>query len=291
MKFPRRKSWLYLFAILFISWIGIGYIFSRMVTGGRPSAYPLIASIDTFKVTQLSIKTADSLTINAWIAGDNKKEVVILMAGIGANSSYMTERAALYLREGYSVLLPDFRATGKSEGDVISFGWNEKLDLIACYRWLQAQGYSIIAAHGCSLGAAAIAYSFDSIAAYSFVVMESSYDNIDHAFAHRTFDSGFNRVLFWPAYFFTELKIDAETEQLSPLDRMHLYKGPVLYLSGDKEEQIPIEEMRQIFAAIGSPDKTLHIFKGAAHQDFLHYDTATYSKVLSVFLQSHSTRL
>jgi alpha-beta hydrolase superfamily lysophospholipase len=72
---------------------------------------------------------------------------------------------------------------------------------------------------------------------------------------------------------------------------MHLYKGPVLYLSGDKEKQIPIEEMQHIFAAIGSADKTLHVFKGAAHQDFFKYDASAFSKVLSVFLQSKLSRL
>ncbi|MDQ3111557.1 MAG: hypothetical protein M3R17_16845 [Bacteroidota bacterium] len=291
MKFPRPKFWLYFIAILLLCWIGVGYLFSNQVTGARPSEYPVITNIDTFKVRQVSLKSGDSLKINVWIAGNNKKGIVILMPGIGANSSFMTERASLYLKEGFSVLLPDFRATGRSEGDVISFGWNEKLDLIACYRWLQSQGYSSIAAHGCSLGAAAIAYSLDSITDYSFVVMESSYDNIDHAFTHRTFDSGFNHFLFWPAYFFTEIKIGAKTEQLSPLDRMHLYKGPVLYLSGDKEKQIPVEEMQNIFAAIGSANKTLHIFKGAAHEDFFHYDTRSYSEVLSVFLHSNPAQL
>jgi hypothetical protein len=40
-------------------------------------------------------------------------------------------------------------------------------------------------AHGHSLGAATIAYSFKDFKDYSFVVLESCYDNIDHAFEHR----------------------------------------------------------------------------------------------------------
>lgn len=291
MKFPRRKFWIYAAIFLFIGWIGIGYIFSMVVTAAKPSAYAAITVIDTFKVSRVDVRSSDGLKINAWLAGNNKNNIVILMPGIGSNSSFMTERAAIYLREGFSVLLPDLRATGKSEGDVISFGWNERLDLIACYNYLEATGYSTIAAHGCSLGAATIAYSLDSISNFSFVVMESSYDNIDHAFAHRTFDSGFNRFLFWPAYFFTELKIDAETEQLSPLSRMHLYKGPALYLSGDKEKQITTEEMQNIYSAIGSTNKSLHIFKGAAHEDFLHYDAGAYTEVLSGFLKSQAPNL
>lgn len=286
MKFHRRKFWIYTLVFGLISWIGLGYIFSIKVTGARPSDYPAIISIDTFSVSQITIKSSDSLQLNAWLAGNNTNAIVILMPGIGANSSMMTERAAIYLHEGFSVLLPDFRATGKSEGKVISFGWNEKLDLIACYQWLKMKGYSTIAVHGCSLGAATIAYSFDSISDYSFVVLESSYDNIDHAFANRIFDSGFNRALFWPAYFFTERKINAEMDQLSPISRMHLYNGPVLYLSGDKEKQIPVKEMHNIFAAIGSANKSLHIFKGAAHEDFLHFDVAAYKNVLSGFLKS-----
>ncbi len=289
MKFPRRKFWIYTIIVFFISWIGLGYYFSIQVTGARPSDYPAILSIDSFSVTQVNIKSSDNLKLNAWLSGINKNEIVILMPGIGANSSMMTERAVLYLHEGFSVLLPDFRATGKSEGDVISFGWNERLDLIAWYNWLKSKGYTAIAVHGCSLGAATIAYSFDSITDYSFVIMESSYDNIDHAFAHRIFDSGFNRALFWPAYFFTEQKINANMNQLSPVDRMHLYKGPVLYLSGDKEKQIPLEEMQKIFTAIGSANKSLHIFNGAAHEDFFNYDADEYKSVLSGFLKSQAT--
>lgn len=286
MKMPRRKTWIYILSFLFLGWIGIGYVFSLIVTDAKPSDYAVISTIDSFPVSQISLKSSDSLELNAWLSGNNKKDIVILMPGIGANSSFMTDRAAIYLKNGFSVLLPDFRATGKSEGDVISFGWNERLDLVACYKWLRAQGYENIAAHGCSLGAAAIAYSLDSVPDFSFVVMESSYDNIDHAFAHRTFDSGFNRVLFWPAYFFTELKIGADTKQLSPLNYVPRYKGPMLYMAGDREKQIRTEEMQNIFAAIGSVKKSLHIFKGAQHEDFLRYDAKAYNEVLSVFLHS-----
>ncbi|CAN5177294.1 alpha/beta hydrolase [soil metagenome] len=286
MKKTLRKFRIYHLVILLLVWILIGYVFSNAVTSAKQSGYSALLQIETFPVNQLKLKSSDGVNINAWLAGTNKKDVVILLAGIGANSSFMTDRAALYLKKGFSVLLPDLRATGKSEGKYISFGWNERLDLISCYRWLHENGYENIAAHGCSLGAATIAYSFDSIHDYSFVVMESSYDNIDHAFAHRTFDSGFNRFLFWPAYFFTEQKINVAADLLSPENRMHLYKGPVLYLSGDKEKQIRPQEMWNIFRSSGSLRKFLHIFKGAEHEDFLIYNAPVYRSILSSFLFS-----
>lgn len=283
MKISRKKIFITAF-VLFIIWLSVGYIFSNLVTAAKQKNYRDPAVIGSFPVSQITIKTTDGISIHAWLAGNNKESIVILLAGIGGNSSQMTERAALYLKKGYSVLLPDLRGTGKSGGEHISFGWNEKNDLIACYKWLKTQGYENVAAHGCSLGAATIAYSLDSITGYSFLVLESSYDNIDHALAHRTFDSGFNRVLFWPAYFFTEMKINADVDQLSPESRVSKYRGRVLYLSGDREKQIRLKEMWNIYKAIGSAKKSLHIFKGAEHVDFLQYDPSSYASVLNLFL-------
>ena len=283
MKISRKKI-LLAAIVLFITWISAGYIFSNLVTAAKQKNYNDIRLIGSFPATQITIKTQDGISLNAWLAGNNKKSIVILLAGIGGNSSQMTGRAEIYLNNGYSVLLPDLRGTGKSGGDRISFGWNEKNDLVACYKWLKARHYENIAAHGCSLGAATIAYSLDSIRGYNFLVLESSYDNIDHAFAHRTFDSGFNRLLFWPAYFFTEMKINADVDQLSPESRVSEYKGRVLYFSGDREKQIRLKEMWNIYKAIGSEKKSLHIFKGAEHVDFLQYDPAGYKSLLTTFL-------
>ena len=49
----------------------------------------------------------------------------------------MVDRA-LFLRDaGYSVLLIDFQATGESPGDVITFGWRERLDVLAAVDFLR----------------------------------------------------------------------------------------------------------------------------------------------------------
>ena len=286
MNSPKIRKWLILLSIFFLIWIGLGYLFASLVTENRQKKYPPITSIGNFPAEQIQLTSSDGIKINSWFAGENKKQAVILLAGIGGNSSSMKARAEIYLQHGISVLLPDLRGTGISEGEIISFGWNEQKDLIAAYRWLRSRGFEKVGAHGCSLGAATIAYSLDSIPDYDFLVLESPYDNIDHAFAHRIFDSGFNRVLFWPAYFFTEQKTEANADELYPISRAPKYKGPLLYFAGDKEEQIPVEESRIFFTNFGSADKTFFLFPGAPHCDLCEFSPDLYKERLNAFIES-----
>ncbi len=292
MKRRRLKILLVLSFSALGAWLLLGYIFVALMTATAPAGYAEILFIGNDSMEKTAIISSDGVAINAWYAGSDSSAAVILLPGIRSNSSSMLERAKLYRANGYSVLLPDLRGTGKSEGDAVTFGWNERLDLLACVRWMKAKGHGKIGVHGCSLGAATIAYSLDSVNDYAFVVMESCYDNIDHALAHRTFDSGCNRALFWPVYFFSERTIGANADQLSPLARVSQYKGPLLYLAGDNETQIPFEETQQIFSAFGTPatQKRLVVFPGAPHCDLAQYDRATYDNAFSDFIQSLNSK-
>ncbi len=286
MKSKRFRFWtIFLFSI-FSLWMLGGYLFARKMTDPTNGDYSNILQIDSFKVQQKTIITSDGVKINAWLAGNTKNKAVILLPGIQGNCTEMIGRAKLYLENGFSVLLPDLRGEGKSENANISFGWNERLDLLACVRWLKNNGYQNIGVHGHSLGAATIAYSFDSSVDYKFVVMESPYDNIDHALAHRTINSGFNRFLLWPIYFFTEMKTGIDADKLSPLNCVSKYKGPVLYFAGDVEKNIPIGESNTIFSNFGSTKKTIHFFHGAGHIDFLNFNPAEYNSFLLDFFHS-----
>ena len=51
--------------------------------------------------------------------------------------------------------------------------------------FLRAQGYRYVGAHGISLGAATICYSLKEVSDLAFVVLESSYDTMQHAFYNR----------------------------------------------------------------------------------------------------------
>lgn len=58
----------------------------------------------------------------------------------------------MYERElGYNIVVPDLHASGKSEGEAIGMGWNDRLDVM---QWMQTFQTDTMVVHGVSMGAA-----------------------------------------------------------------------------------------------------------------------------------------
>lgn len=225
----------------------------------------------------------DGQKISAWFIKKDTSKVVILLAGKGGNRLNMLNRASYYLNKNYSVVLPDLRGTGNSKADFVTLGYNERYDLLACIDTLQKLHYTKIAAHGHSLGAATIAYSFKDFSNYSFVVLESCYDNIDHAFEHRMQQIQMPIFFAYPIKLFSEMRLGIKSSALYPENYMSKINCPVLFMCGDKEWQIPFAESEKLFNLCTSKNKEFHIFKGAMHQDFMYYNNQEFVNVLEEF--------
>lgn len=284
-----RKLFVVITFLLVLWWIG-GYVAALQLTAIAPQAIEDRKTWAGFPIENVSLTTSDNVSISAWLIRGKTTETVILLSGIRGNRTDNLERATCYLEQGYSVFLPDLRGTGKSGGDRISFGWHERLDLLAAVKWLKNNHRDTIAVHGMSLGAATIAYSFDSIRDYKFVIMESCYDNIEHAFAHRMGNFPGISMLAWPIIAITENRLAVSTSQLAPETCVHNYNGPVLYLAGTAELQIPLAETQRIFDGFPGTAKSLHLFDGAPHCDLLAFDRPKYFALLTAFLNEQSKR-
>lgn len=261
-----RKSTIF----LCIVWWTIGWLTSLYLTRTQPKFVPKIPRLVGNNITYLQLNTSDKTAVNiSLIQGKSKEKCVIILAGIKGNRINCYNHAKLYLKAGYSVLLPDLRGTGESKGDIISFGWNEQKDLIACVKFLHKQGFSKVSAHGISLGAATIVYSLNDVPNYDFIVLESCYDNIQHAFYNRLEKSKLPIESFYPVEMITGWRIGVSLDSLSPVDQIVNTDCPVLYFAGDTEQVIKNHETQAIFDNVSSSTKKLHIFKGGKHQDFL----------------------
>lgn len=231
------------------------------------------------KVQDWNLTAKDGQQISAWFIQKDTANVVILLAGKGGNRLSLMNRAQLYLDKNYSVVLPDLRGTGNSKADFVTIGYNERYDLLACIDTLQKLHYTKIAAHGHSLGAATIAYSFKEFKEYSFVVLESCYDNIDHAFEHRMERIHLPLLLAYPIKKFSEIRLDIPAKELYPENYMDEIACPVLFMCGNKEWQIPVAESKKLFNKCGASEKYFHVFDGANHQDLLAFSRDEYINV------------
>ena len=77
------------------------------------------------------IRSRDGLNLRARLIenGENRR-FAILCHGYRAHSASMAGYAKGFFERGWSVLLPDARAHGESEGRWIGMGWPERLDLL-----------------------------------------------------------------------------------------------------------------------------------------------------------------
>lgn len=268
---------------LLLLWFLAGFLSARHVTGRQPDDKREVKLL--FEVEDVTITTEDGLKLSAWFIDNYSDKAVILLAGIGCDRSYMVNRAENYIREGYSVLLPDLRTTGQSEGELISFGWHERLDLVSCYHFLKRRNILKIGAHGSSLGAATIVYSLTEIKDYLFLVLESCYDNIHNALRNRVAKYYLPQFIYFPFSYFTERRINIKSSHLYPEEYIKHASAPTLLMAGDSEGKLKLEETYKLFENCGAKEKNLHIFKGGKHEDFKLRFEEEYNDVLDSFLK------
>ncbi len=279
-----KRSGQFFFFILII-WLTGSYIGSIFSTRANPVSIPEASIHFSEPVENIEFKTKDEVSISAWyIPEPSLQKAVILLNGLRGNRLGMVERAKFYRKQGFAVLMVDLRGTGASQAADITFGWKERWDLQAGVNFLQKTGYQDIAVHGISLGAATIAFSLQDQPNYSFIVLESCYDNIDQALANRVERFHLPNFLFHPLKFFTEWRIGVQTKELYPENYFHLAKAPTLIVAGDSEMRVRKEETEQLFRNCGAQMKQIHFFKGAKHEDFMNRYEEEFLSILQQWL-------
>lgn len=270
MKILNKKNLIRLVVFGILMWLLGSYIGSRIATRAHPQEIPSASNYFTQVVENQSFKSFDGVEISSWfVPTANSKKAVIILNGIGGNRLNLVPRAKFYQGNNYNVLLPDLRGTGGSGGEVITFGWKERFDLLASVDFLKEKGIDTIAVHGLSLGAATIVYSLQENPAYDFVVLESCYDNISNALNHRVDRIPLPKFIYFALTKFTEMRVEATQEELSPEKYIHLCEAPTFILGGDSERKVLLEETQKLFDKCGAKTKQLHFFKGAYHEDFM----------------------
>jgi alpha-beta hydrolase superfamily lysophospholipase len=282
----RSKILLGLLAGGFMIWAVLGYIASYFFVVTRPEQIDDRAEIGGHPLIDITLKAEDGLRIAGWYVpnGPKKEKAVILLNGIWGNREGMTSRAELYLARGYAVLLPDLRGTGESEGDMVTYGWQERHDLKAAYAFLRENGYEHVGAHGISLGAATICYSCPEISDYDFVILESSYDNLENAYRNRLAMVGVPEIVALPVRYFVQWRLGEWAENLQPMESVKACNAPTLVMAGDAERELKLSETQALFANVGATDKQLHIFPGGRHENF-------YSRFKEDFVSAFNTFL
>ncbi len=146
----RRSLWFvaillsFYFAVSLITgiWLAEGHC-TRNANWSRREPQIRAAFVREFHASfePVTINTADRGQMKAWYVRpiDWNHASVLLLHGVADNRDGMTGYAAMFLKVGYAVLLPDSRAHGESGGAIATYGVLERDDVGQWSRWLQGE--------------------------------------------------------------------------------------------------------------------------------------------------------
>jgi fermentation-respiration switch protein FrsA (DUF1100 family) len=137
-------------AIMFYrNWVSL-----QRETAPAPSQVEIPADLP-FDVEEVTFLSEDGLKISGWYAPTENGALIILLHGYGGNRRAMLWHAKQLTGAGYGVLLYDERASGESEGEYRSFGWEDPRDVGGALAFLNDKDeidLEKIGIAGCSIG-------------------------------------------------------------------------------------------------------------------------------------------
>jgi len=214
--------------------------------------------------------TADGVRLNGWFAPYPGTKITLLwFHGNAGNISHRVEgMKLLHDRVKANVFIIDYRGYGRSEGTVSEKGTYE--DARAALRYLRSRKdlqakYMVL--FGQSLGAAVateLAAGEDCLA----LILEAPFASIREM----------ARVVFpmLPIGPLLRTRYDVA-------EKIKGVKAPILVLQGDRDEVIPVEQGKKVFAAAPSP-KEFYAIRGAGHNDTFHVGGNAYFETIKSFI-------
>lgn len=258
----------------------------------RPVRSPIFLSPESLGVKTEEIHfESDGNTLRGWWCGhENPKAVFVLLHGYVMNRSENAALAAQFHKLGFSSLLFDFRASGKSGGKQVGIGWPERNDVLSACTFVESlcPGTPRILL-GSSMGSAAAAFAVaQSPNAAQAIILDSCYSNFSNAtLGWWRFLGGIPAMILlapvilvaWPYTGFNPFKVDVA----SALSKIHC---PTLIIHGRKDNlALPHHATRNFEHAAGSKD--LIWFESAGHSEARWTEAERYQSEVLRFLEEN----
>lgn len=239
---------------------------------------------------KIQVRTADGYLLTAAeFPAQTGDKWVLLLHGYTGWKEEMYQFACWYYRQGYSVLVPDLRCQGESEGDFIGMGWTDHYD---CELWiahiLEQAPEAQIVLHGQSMGAATallMAGSLEVSEHIRAVVSDSAYTS-----GYEMFGDKITEWFHLPAAFFVDsaclmlkLRGGYNLKDASPVRAVAESGIPTLFIHGDEDRMIDVNMSYELFEAAAC-EKELFIVEGAGHAQAQDKDPDVYFGKISEFL-------
>jgi pimeloyl-ACP methyl ester carboxylesterase len=274
----RIIIYLALAAVIFPVFLFFIYVHPhRYVTDVSPSDYGM-------KYEEITLLTSDGVRLSGWfIPNENSAAAIIVCHGYPADKGDVLILGK-FLRPHYNLLFFDFRAMGRSQGWMTTFGYRETRDFNTAVDFLKKRGISRIGAFGFSMGGAvAMMANNPDVAA---IVSESSFADLD-SMIHVVFQNfGPLRVPFvFVTKFLAGILLHLPVEEVSPANAIANTKAAVFIIHSELDSQIPDEHAFRLHSA--KPESQIWVVPDTDHGGTYSGREAEYESRILKFFSRH----
>ncbi|WP_297481227.1 alpha/beta fold hydrolase [Thermococcus sp.] len=205
-----------------------------------------------YKYEDVTIETRDGLKLSAWWVPNEKDSTVIPLHGYTRSrwdEVYMKQTTEFLLREGYSVLVFDFRAHGKSGGNYTTVGERELVDVISAVDWLEKnhpEKAGKIGLVGFSMGAVVTIRALAEDERVTCGVADSPPIYLD-----RTGARGLKYFANLPEWLYAFVKpftkLFSGAKELNMLAYAEKIRKPLLLIAGEKDPLVKVDEVKEFY--------------------------------------------
>lgn len=218
-----------------------------------------------------NIQSFDGLKLNGYYFTNQEAnhKYAIVVHGYMSKALDMVFSIKHIYEEGYTVLAPDCRGQGDSEGDYTSMGWFDRLDML---KWIdliiENDPEAEIILYGVSMGGATVMMvSGEELPTnVKAIVEDCGYTSASDIFTYQLKDL-FNLPKFPvipAASIVTKIRAGFYLGEASALKQVAKSKTPIYFIHGDADEFVPFSMLDEVYNAANCP-KDKFIVSGAGH--------------------------
>lgn len=244
-----------------------------------------------------AIEGADGAQLQAWWIRPvhPNGDTVILLHGVADTREGVAGHALMFLRHGYSVLLPDSRAHGASGGAIATYGVLERDDVRRWAAWLRPETPGCEYLFGESMGAAIAIQASAVTPGLCAITAEASFASFreianDRISQMTHLGLWFPRTIGAPtrdlAFLYSEIRYHVNLSEASPLQAIRQSRVPTLLICGTADDNIPMRHSLELFRA-GASHSQLWIVEGAEHTGAVQVNPDVFERRIVGWFQQH----
>ena len=242
-------------AVAYAALVGGLYLFQRQLLYLPDRAHPELFGLQQLGVHEVTLSTEDGLSLLSWyVPARPGRPVIAYFHGNGGHIGYRAERLLRFSREGFGVLMAEYRGYGGNPGTPSEAGFYA--DGRAALAFLDREGVAAdrVVLYGESLGSG-VAVALTVQHEIAALILEAPFTSVaEVAQSHFPYVPASRMVV----------------DRFDSLSRIGKVKAPILLLHGERDRVVPVRYGRALFDAAPEP-KEGWFAPEAGHEDLARY--------------------